>query len=74
MRVLNLVLVAATLLTVGAGYLQEKRRLGKIQQMPPARARAFYDQSHRRRERAMIVFTALLVVGAVVALATRPGQ
>jgi hypothetical protein len=74
MRVLNLVLVAVTLLTVGAGYLQEKRRLGKIQQMPPAKARALYDHSQRRRERAMIVFTALLVVGAVVALVTRPGR
>jgi hypothetical protein len=74
MRVLNLVLVVTTMVIVGAGYLQEKRRLGKIRQMAPAKARALYDRSERQRERLMVGFTVVLAAGAVVALLTRLGQ
>lgn len=71
MRALNLVLVVLTLLSSAGGYVQEKRRLARIRQLPPEKARALYEVAQRRRERLMIVITVALVAGAVAALASR---
>jgi hypothetical protein len=71
MRLLNVVLVAATLLIVGGGYLQERWRLAKIRELPPGQARALYDAGRRRRERTMVLVTAVLIVGALVAFGMR---
>jgi len=71
MRILNLVVVLATLLAVAGGYLQERRRLERIRQLPVAEARTVADAQHRGRERVMLVVTSLLVAGAVAAVITR---
>jgi hypothetical protein len=71
MRLLNVVLVAATLLIVGGGYFQERWRLAKIRELPPAQARALYDAGRTRRERTMVLVTAVLVVGALVSFGVR---
>ena len=71
MRLLNVVLVAATLLVVGGGYLQEKWRLAKIRELPAAQARALYDAGRMRRERTMVLVTVALILGALVAVGMR---
>jgi len=71
MRILNAVIVVATLLAVLGGYLQERRRLERIRQLPVAEARAVADAQHRRRERVMLVVTSLLAAGATAAVITR---
>jgi hypothetical protein len=68
MRLINAALVALALLATLGGYLQEKKRLATILALPPAAARALYEKAQLRRERVLMVVTALLVAGAIVAL------
>ena len=68
MRLVNAAIVALALLATLGGYLQEKGRLEKILQMSPAAARDLYEKAQVRRERVMMVVTAVLAAGAVVAL------
>ena len=67
MRVLNAILVIATLLAYVGGYLQEKKRLATTLATPAAEARDRYERLQRQRERVLVVVTALLVSGAVAA-------
>ena len=71
MRVLNALLVIATLLAYVGGYLQEKKRLATTLALPAAEARERYEVLQRRRERVLVGVTALLVSGAVAALIVR---
>jgi hypothetical protein len=66
-RVLNAVLVIATLLAYVGGYVQEKRRLATTLNMPAAAARDRYERLQQQRERVLAVVTAVLVAGAVAA-------
>jgi hypothetical protein len=68
---LNVALVAASVLVAIGGYLQEKRTLETIRRLGVADARAVHDRALRRRERSMIAVTAALVVAAVTALVAR---
>jgi hypothetical protein len=68
MRLLNAAVVALALLATLGGYLQEKKRLATILALPPAAARALYEQAQLRRERVLLAITALLVAGAVAAV------
>jgi hypothetical protein len=68
MRVLNAVIVALAVLGMLGGYLQEKGRLAKILQMPPAVARDLFEKAQVRRERVMVIVTAMLVALAIAAL------
>ena len=67
MRVLNAVLVIATLLAYVGGYLQEKKRLATTLALPAAEARDRYERLQQQRERVLVVVTGLLVAGAVAA-------
>jgi hypothetical protein len=71
MRLVNAAFIAATLIFVVGGYLQERKRLATIRELSPARARELFETGERRRDRTMRLVTAALVVGAVVALAVR---
>jgi hypothetical protein len=64
----NAALVALAVLATLGGYLQEKRRLATILAMAPDAARALYEKAQLRRERVLMVVTAVLVATAVVAL------
>jgi hypothetical protein len=66
-RLLNAVLVIATLLAYVGGYMQEKKRLATTLNMPAAAARDRYERLQRQRERVLVVVTAVLVAGAVAA-------
>ena len=68
MRIVNVAIIVLALVSTLGGYLQEKKRLDTILALPPERARALYEKAQLRRERVLTVFTALLVVGAIVAL------
>jgi len=68
MRVLNALIVALALLGTLGGYLQEKGRLAKILQMSPATARDLLEKAQVRRERVMVIVTAVLIALAVSAL------
>jgi len=67
-RFLNAALVALALLATLGGYLQEKKRLATILALSPEAARDLYEKAQLRRERVLIVVTAVLVAAAVVAL------
>jgi hypothetical protein len=67
LRVLNALLVIATLLAYVGGYLQEKKRLATTLTLPAAEARDRYERLQQRRERVLVVVTAVLVAGAVAA-------
>jgi hypothetical protein len=71
MRLLNAALVLVTLLAFVGGYLQEKKRLGTTLQLSAAAARDRYEAAQRRRERVLMVVTALLVAGALVSAVVR---
>jgi len=71
MRIVNTVLVVAALLAVAGGYLQEKRRLAKVQQLPVAEARALCEAQQLRRERVLMAVTAALLAGAAAAVIAR---
>lgn len=68
MRLVNAAIVLLALAATMGGYLQEKGRLAKILQMSPAAARDLYERAQVRRERVMMVVTAVLVAGAIAAL------
>jgi hypothetical protein len=68
MRFLNAAIVALAVLSTLGGYFQEKKRLTTILGLPPAAARDLYERAQVRRDRVLLVATALLVAGAVVAL------
>lgn len=71
MRLLNLVIVAATMISVLGGYLQERKRLATIRELPPGRAQAVFEATERRRERTMVIVTVAVVVATAVALVLR---
>ena len=71
MRVVNAVVIAITALAVIGGYLQEKARLGRIQGLPVTEARGLYEAAQKRRERVMVIVTAVLSAAAVAALIVR---
>ena len=68
MRLLNAAIILLALLATAGGYLQEKARLAKFLELPPAAARDLYEKAQAQRERVMMVVTAVLVAGAVAAL------
>jgi hypothetical protein len=67
LRVLNAVLVIATLLAYVGGYVQEKKRLATTLTMPATEARDRYERAQQQRERVLLVVTAVLVAGAMAA-------
>ena len=68
MRLLNAAILALALLATLGGYLQEKKRLETMLAMPPEAARDLYEKAQVRRERVLMVVTALLIAAAVAAL------
>ena len=68
MRLLNAAIVALAVLATLGGYLQEKKRLAAILELPPAAARALYEKAQLRRERALMAITAVLVATAIAAV------
>ena len=68
MRLLNAAIVALALLATLGGTLQEKKRLETMLALPPAAARDLYEKAQVRRERVLMVVTALLIAAAVAAL------
>jgi hypothetical protein len=68
MRLLNAAIVVLALLGTLGGYLNEKKRLETIRALPPAAARDLYEKAQVRRERVLMVVTAVLVAGAAVAV------
>jgi hypothetical protein len=73
-RLLNLMFVAGTVIVVLGGYLQERKRLATIRELPPARARALFEATERRRERTMVLVTVGFVVASAVALILRAAR
>lgn len=57
------VLVAAV--TSVGSYLQERARLARLQRMPAAEARVFYEVVRSRQEKRLIAFVVLIVLAAV---------
>jgi hypothetical protein len=68
MRFVNAAIVALAALASLGGYFQEKKRLAAILAMPAAAARNLYEKAQTRRDRVLMVVTAVLVVGAVAAI------
>jgi hypothetical protein len=68
MRLLNAAIVALALLATLGGFLQEKKRLASMIALSPAAARTLYEKAQLRRERVLMLFTGLLVAGAIAAL------
>jgi hypothetical protein len=68
MRLLNAAIVALAVLATLGGYLQEKKRLETILALPPEAARALYEKAQLRRERVLMVVTAVLIAAAAAAL------
>jgi hypothetical protein len=68
MRLVNAAIVILALLATLGGYLQEKKRLATMLELSPAEARELYEKAQLRRERVMMVVTAVLVAGAIAAL------
>jgi hypothetical protein len=56
------------LLATLGGYLQEKKRLATILALSPTAARDLYEKAQVRRERTLMVVTAVLVAAAIVAV------
>jgi hypothetical protein len=73
MRLVNLILVAVATLFVVGGNLQERRRLSRLRNVPVAQARALYEAAQVRRERVMLVVTAVLAIAAVVSVVSLAG-
>jgi hypothetical protein len=67
-KLLNAAIVALALLATLGGYLQEKQRLERIIQLPPADARALYEKAQVRRERVLVAITGVLMAAAAAAL------
>ena len=68
MKLLNVALVVLALLATLGGYLHEKKRLATILALSPEAARDLYERAQLRRERVLIVVTAVLIAGAVMAV------
>jgi hypothetical protein len=68
MRLLNAAIVILALLATLGGYLQEKKRLATILEMSPAAARELFEKAQVKRERVLMLVTAVLVAAAVMAL------
>ena len=68
MRFANAAIVALAALAALGGYFQEKKRLAAILAMPAAAARDLYEKAHARRDRVLMLVTAVLVAGAVAAI------
>ena len=68
MRFLNTAIIALAALATLGGYFQEKKRLGTILALPAAAARDLYEKAQARRDRVLMLVTAVLVVGAIAAV------
>ena len=68
MRFVNAAIVALAALATLGGYFQEKKRLGAILTLPAAAARDLYEKAQTRRDRVLMLVTAVLVVGAIAAV------
>ena len=68
MRFVNAAIVALAALATLGGYFQEKKRLGTILALPAAAARDLYEKAQARRDRVLMLVTAVLVVGAIAAV------
>jgi hypothetical protein len=67
-RFVNAAIVALAALATLGGYFQEKKRLAAILTLPPAAARDLYEKAQSRRDRVLMLVTAVLMVGAVAAV------
>ena len=68
MRFVNTAIIALAALATLGGYFQEKKRLGTILTLPAAAARELYERTQARRDRVLMLVTAVLVVGAIAAV------
>ncbi len=68
MRFVNAAIVALAALATLGGYFQERKRLAAILALPAAAARDLYEKAQARRDRVLMLVTAVLVVGAVAAI------
>jgi hypothetical protein len=68
MRFVNTAIIALAALASLGGYFQEKKRLGAILALPAAAARELYEKTQTRRDRVLMLVTAVLVVGAIAAV------
>ena len=68
MRFVNTAIIALAALATLGGYFQEKKRLGTILALPAAAARDLYEKAQARRDRVLMLVTAVLVVGAIAAI------
>ena len=68
MRFVNTAIIALAALATLGGYFQEKKRLGAILALPAAAARDLYEKAQTRRDRVLMLVTAVLVVGAIAAI------
>jgi hypothetical protein len=68
MRFVNTAIIALAALATLGGYFQEKKRLGTILALPAAAARDLYEKAQARRDRVLMLVTAVLVVGAIAAV------
>ena len=68
MRFVNAAIVALAALGTLGGYVQEPKRLGAILARPAAAARDLYEKAQTRRDRVLMLLTAVLVVGAIAAV------
>lgn len=68
MRMVRLVLLAAAGVMVAGRVYQEWRRLAKINKLPGAQARAYYERTRRTGDWALVGVTAALAVSACGAL------
>lgn len=69
MNVLGLACVLVAAVTSVAGYLQERARLARLQQMPAEEARTFYEAVRSRQEKRLVLAVAVLLLAAAAALA-----
>ena len=71
MRLLNVAIVALALLSSVGGYLQQKKHLATTRALPARAALARYEATQKRRERLLVMVTAVLVAGAIVSFFSR---
>jgi hypothetical protein len=67
-NIFRILLVAAAALAAVAQWLQERKRLETVKQLPGTKARDYYEATRERGERFMIAVTVVLVVAAGAAL------
>lgn len=68
MSPLQLIMAALAVAYVAGQFLQERRKLGLIEQMPGREAQAYYERTRRKYERLLLVFTILFCTAAAGAL------